>query len=318
MKALEIGSFGAALFFGLKWLFDPQGPHEPYMAVCSLVLSMLAHIKSKQSPPPDAKESEREFAPLLDEPMPPEPPKQSLIDEFEELPRFPAGGTSAFFAERFAQAFPGVRKARWMSGQEAIDRLNLLLKPPLVFRTGDVGTVSPIWWIGRGNLQVESFRRISEDTVLMGTDELRINHIVAVPGDAYWQSFVYLEAAPGKATGLYPRTAEQFDECRSTFGYVWEEFGLVDGHRAVSRAEYDDGAAEINGEVVNIRARCELRTRYLTPYNLIVCAHAHPLVMGSSYDEELKSWLNSLLQEPAEFHQFEEWVLQLPKVQRFS
>lgn len=45
----------------------------------------------------------------------------------------------------------------------------------------------------------------------------------------------------------------------------------------ITRAEYDDGAAIINGKVVDIERKAKVRIRYLTPYNFIICAKWNPL-----------------------------------------
>ena len=49
----------------------------------------------------------------------------------------------------------------------------------------------------------------------------------------------------------------------------YEEFGLING-RVVSRTEFDDGRAYIDGKLVRFDGACELRCRYLRERWLIL------------------------------------------------
>lgn len=76
-------------------------------------------------------------------------------------------------------------------------------------------------------------------------------------------------------------------------GEYHEEYAVYEGH-AITRAEFDDGAAEIDGKIVDITGKAEVRVRYLTPYNFIICAKWNPL-NENKYDGIVESILNGIL-----------------------
>lgn len=55
----------------------------------------------------------------------------------------------------------------------------------------------------------------------------------------------------------------------------------------MSRREYDDDAAVIDGKVVDLEHKAKLRNRYLTPYNFIICAHFNS-INNSKYDSYMR------------------------------
>ncbi len=58
--------------------------------------------------------------------------------------------------------------------------------------------------------------------------------------------------------------------------------------------EYDDGTAVINGKVVDMKNEAELRIRYLTPYNFIICAQFNPV--NEKNDSIMKIYIDGILQ----------------------
>jgi hypothetical protein len=222
--------------------------------------------------------------------------------------------STVYFYERFCSAFPGVRGIEWFSApDEAISRLSKLLEPPLGL-TSDKrsGTSNPIWWWRGGNLQIHKFEQIDNDTVLLNCHELKINKIAAVNPDSYYRCFVYVETKPMEPTGLYPRTKEEIEQSINIFGYCSEEYGLFKDKFKVSRAEYDDGAAKVNGSLVELHGEAQLRVRFITPYNIIIAAHNSPL-NNSRFDQDLKQLMNDMLTEKVTLEQVEETLRQLPK-----
>ena len=77
------------------------------------------------------------------------------------------------------------------------------------------------------------------------------------------------------------------------YGVYYEEYAIYKGN-IITRAEYDDRAAEIDGKIVNITSEAELRVRYLTTYNFVVCAEWCPINEGMFYDS-VKSILDGIL-----------------------
>lgn len=147
--------------------------------------------------------------------------------------------------------------------------------------------------------------------MIVDAKELTVKRIYAAHTQNYKQLFVYLEAKPSAATGLYPRTHEEFNSALQEFGYVWEEYGLFKDTHKVTRAEYDDNAAQIMGTVVPLKGECELRIRYLTPYNFIICAQASP-INNHKFDRTLESYMNRLLKGEECIEEFMGAVKRLP------
>jgi predicted nucleotidyltransferase len=198
--------------------------------------------------------------------------------------------TTAFFSDRFKRAFPGIREIEWFDDPaEATTRLMTLLKVPLVF-----SDATPIWWWRGGNLQIERFEPCGDDVVLMNYEELKVARIAAVPGSSYKRSFVYVETEAMDPTGLYRTRPEDIDAEVRQYGYASEEYGLFRGKHRLTRGEYDDGGAIIDGVLTETYGDSALRIRYLTPYNFVIAANGSP-INNSSFDHELETLLNRAL-----------------------
>lgn len=200
--------------------------------------------------------------------------------------------STIFFAERFASAFPGVRGIAWFENPSDIaERLKRLFSDPIKF-----SNISPIWWWRDGNNSVDRFENLGGGIFLMNRDELRISRIAAVYGNAYYQSFVYIETEAMELTGLYPSTIQRIAQAQVGHdrAYYYEEYGLVDGINMITAAEKEDGAAVINGNIEDIAGRAEGRTRYVTPYNIIIAAHGSP-INNNDFDRRLGYHLDGIL-----------------------
>lgn len=209
------------------------------------------------------------------------------------LPTLRGAHSTVMFAQRFGDAFPGVRGIAWFDGDVIIrERFARLLAQPLEFEDG-----TPIWWSrGPSNLQISSYVE-TPDCILINGDEMKIVRVAAANPASYKYNFVYAEVEPLPPTGIYERTPERIAEVAagaSPFPYYWEEYGLVDGTHLVTRAEADDGSAVIEGQLQSLRGRLEMRGRYVTKYNFIIAAGGAPL-LDSSYDYTLEGHLNAML-----------------------
>lgn len=207
---------------------------------------------------------------------------------------------SVFFDNRICTTFPGVRGAtEFTNPQLAVDRLMRLLRPPTAFETahGYGVHIDPIWWWrGCMSMQIESARRLSETRWLMDNHELEIEKLMVYRGLAYYKQFVYVEARADSPTGLYDADPSWIERVRVKHGFTSEEYALFHD-TPITRACYDDGSAEIDGEIVSLEA-AQLRVRYLTPYNFVIapkfCAfNMHEL------ESEAESLLNGMLQGQA-------------------
>ena len=113
---------------------------------------------------------------------------------------------------------------------------------------------------------------------------MKIDYIVAVRKFIPRKNFVYVHLSPEEPTGLYNyKEGWLEDYLRTQFeehsgGYYFEEYGIF-GDKLVTRAEFDDGATVVNGKVVQLQ-NVDLRVRYITPFNFILCGIDHVLNAG--------------------------------------
>ncbi len=262
-------------FFGATYYADPSDGQDREAVVTDLVRRIHEIPKSKP--------------PIGPSPFVPEQaPERKRNDLPPKRPRL-AATPIVEFSRRFSHAFPGLRGVQWLDDPDAIGkRFDVLLRQPLAYDEGDVVW----WWRGHRNLQVERFEHVEGPHFLMHPYELSISRIAAVNmRDAYYRKWLYVETAASDPTGLYP---DWKHEAMETFGYGWEEYGLVDGTLPVTRAEYDDGATLVEGIPFSIADRVELRVRYTTRYNFLLAPHRSP-INNNDFDAPMESLLNAML-----------------------
>lgn len=220
--------------------------------------------------------------------------------------------STPFFDYRFGKAFPGIRGVKeFTDSKECVDRLQILLKKPLNGKK--LG--GPIWWIrGSGNCDISRFERVTDDKFLMDGDEIKVKRIVVYAAGEYYKKFVYVETYPEEEIGLYTKDDALVEEWTEKYGYYYEEYAEYE-NKKVTRAEYDDGAAVIDGKVVDLNGKAKLRTRYITPYNFIICAHFNPM-NSSVYDDMLGKLLNGILKGQNSVEEIVEAVKKMPKHRR--
>ena len=99
----------------------------------------------------------------------------------------------------FAKAFPGVRGIQWFRNPvEAIKRLEILFTEPFIF-----SDAQPIWWWRSGDMFIQSFSKLTEETVQFDHQEITIDELAAVNQGSYYQEFIYIKAKPSLPSGLY-------------------------------------------------------------------------------------------------------------------
>lgn len=238
-------------------------------------------------------------------------PRIKTIEEQKEPPRATEHSTSLFH-NRMGDAFPGIRGIKWFENPKvAIKRLAILLQEPLIFSTSSGEAESePIWWFrGVSASYIEKFKKVGSKKVLMNFDQLKIKRIAACKGDLYYKDFIYVEVEGENQTGLYNHTKEDIERQIDTFGYSYEEYGLIKNRigwaNPIRREDYDDGATVIRGEVRNAMD-AELRVRYLTDYNFIIAAKGSPY-NSRKFEQESETYLNGILNgdvEPEDFFKF--------------
>jgi TIR domain len=245
------------------------------------------------------------FIPELEQPIAPPVENQPELEAREYSSREVAN----LFTDRFVQSFPGVRGIEWINDEEvAADRISRMMAEPLTLG----GTHFAWWWRGPANLQIEKFERIEGSSFLMGPDELTIKKIAAVNPNIPGREFIYVETYADEPTGLYEVTEEDIERSVRMFGHAEEEYGLVDGTLPVTRPELDDGAAIIDGEPKDIRGRCKLRARHITPYNFLIAPNQSP-INNDDFDTELENYLNQILAGTDVFNDMTSAIKRLPK-----
>ena len=278
-------------FFGAMYYADLSDGQDEEAVVSDLVRRI--HEIPKSKPPLGS-------SPFVPEQAPERKPKE-LAHKRSRLGEAPI----IEFSRRFSHAFPGLRGVQWLEDADAIGkRFDVLLRQPLAYDEGDVVW----WWRGYGNLQVESFEQVEGPHFLMDGSELNISRIAAVNMRDAYRKWLYVETAASDATGLYP---DRKREAMETFGYDWEEYGLVDGTLPVTRAEFDDGATLVEGSPASIVDRVELRVRYTTPYNFLLAPHWSP-INNNDFDGPMERLLNAMLQGEDVFGRLCESVERLP------
>ena len=125
------------------------------------------------------------------------------------------------------------------------------------------------------------------------------------------QQFVYIEVDAMQPTGLYDSSDTRINESKKNFEYYYEKYGLYKGGILVTQDEYDDNAAFINENWVELGSDVELRVRYITPYNFIIAAQDSP-INNNKFDMKLESIMNDLLDNRTDIEYLAKEVLQLP------
>lgn len=217
-----------------------------------------------------------------------------------------------FMTERLLETFPGVRGWRHFEADVAAQKLMRLLRQPLGFKNQGSGRNFPIWlWYGDGSLDISRCTWINPNTLLLNRDEIQIAGISVYNSADYHRAFVCVECSAMKPTGLYPDNPETFNRIRRDRGYVYEEYALYQG-REITRAEFDDGYAEIDGESVETAGRAELRVRYLTPFRFLI-AGQFGAINNSDFDPVLHKILFQASSEDERRDQLKNAVRSLPR-----
>ena len=214
--------------------------------------------------------------------------------------------TTENFSTRFGYAFPGIRETQVIDNpEECVKLLKVLLRAPIE---------SNAIWMFRGTSSdaIDSCQIIGEDKILINkSDEFKVKKIYACYSHSYFKKFVYVETEPDKQSGADNITQDEIDYSVSRHGYCHEEFALFNGN-PIKRTEYEDGAAIIDGELVRLNGEAELRVRYLSPYNFIICAHFNP-INENQYDYEMENFLNDVLSGRKTVNDICNFVERLPK-----
>lgn len=213
--------------------------------------------------------------------------------------------SSIIFDGRMRDAFPGLRGDEHIYGEDAVNRLEILLRSPLYINLDERGggQKKPFWWFrGGSSLHINNFTRIASDRILMDIFDMQIDYIVPVRQfNIGERNFVYVQVKPDKPTGLYEYPVGWIENYLQTqldenWGYYFkEEYGIWND-RLITREEYDDGAALLDGKPTDTRG-ADLRVRYITPYNFILCGQRHVINNTANIEIQMTKLLDEILLE---------------------
>lgn len=214
------------------------------------------------------------------------------------------------FDYRLSQAFPGARGIQWFNNpKEIIKRLEVLLRCPLEIK----GKNKPIWWFrGYRSLHIEKCNFTNEEKYLMNNMECLVDKICVYRSSRYDRSFVYVELKGESPIGIYKHDQDYNFRMMKDCGYVNEEYGIYKGE-LITREEYDDGAKFINNKLVNFNDdELDLRVRFLSKYNFIICAIFNP-INSNEADVFFETYLKDMLDNIGSIEEVVKFVEKLPR-----
>lgn len=221
--------------------------------------------------------------------------------------------STSLFAYRIAQAFPGQRGIHWYDAKNAVKRLSVFFGEQFVFEEGSLEFMSdPFWWFrGSQAMAIRKFKVLSKTKVLIGWDELEIDKIAVNYDDAYYKCFIYIEAKAEKPTKLYDTSKEYIQRRIAQYGYATEEYGINGDGRLLTRQEFDDGASVLKGTVCK-NENAEFRIRYLSPYNMLICAKQAPY-NSQKFNIETSEMFNNILNGTMTINDLFQYLSSYPK-----
>lgn len=161
-------------------------------------------------------------------------------------------------------SFPGQRGLLCVKDPEKINELLSAL--------ADKADILNLWWTqGKGDSPLGSnIEKLDDETWLIDFGEHKIEEIW-VRKDSYSldHQFILLQCAGFPSFGIYEGE------------YKYEEAAWFED-RYISRAEYDDGVANIDGKSVWIEGRAQLRTREMERDFLFIGTDIHPIILNEN------------------------------------
>jgi serine/threonine-protein kinase len=124
-----------------------------------------------------------------------------------------------------------------------------------------------LWWTqGSSDNHLDGkMRQLDDETWLIDYGEHKVQEIWIKKDDSLDHQYIMLHCAPMPSFGIYGDKEYRYEEA------AW----FMD--RYITRQEYDDGVAEIDGKSVELLGRAELRTRELEPDYLFIGTYANPI-----------------------------------------
>jgi len=225
-----------------------------------------------------------------------------------------------FFSQRIGQGFPDVDGLKeFTNTQEIIQRLKAMFDCTLKYdRAIPFATIDPVWWFRDCSAAyIDSFVALNESHILLSENELNIKRVIVYNAGSrdYYRDYIYIEAAADQPCGIETHSEQAIQDFVQSRGYYAEEYAVLQPEwdspeHIISRKEYDNGAAVIDGSVVPLKGRAKLRVRYLTPFNFIIAAKDSPYNCRE-FDIKSGDYLNRLLNDGIEYKEFHDFLMSL-------
>ncbi|MEW4210702.1 protein kinase [Priestia megaterium] len=126
-----------------------------------------------------------------------------------------------------------------------------------------------LWWTqGRANMPINKFEKINSETWLMDYTEIKIDKVwIFKSGYSMDHQFICIKTSAMSNFEIYEYEYEDLNSDEA----AW----FID--RYISREEYDDGVAEIDGESVKIEGKAQLRVRNLKTQYYFIASSSNPI-----------------------------------------
>jgi hypothetical protein len=234
-------------------------------------------------------------------------------------------GSADIVAGRLADAFPGSYGLTVISDPKAaLERLAVVLRRPLHQwyspSNGEPYKGYPLWWFRGGRcLHIEDYDQVSATHAVLDGKELNVRRVAAFRRNylSMWD-FLYVESAADQPVGIYqysgPTPIERAQQSPSGF-FTYEEYAVWND-RAISREDFDDGATLVNGKPQRV-VHAEVRQRFLTPYNFIVCGNRH-VINDKRHDRTIQALLDGILRGDRTLSDLVSFVDALVRPARFA
>ncbi|KXY64612.1 serine/threonine-protein kinase [Bacillus cereus] len=157
--------------------------------------------------------------------------------------------------------FPGKRGLIEIDDKSKID--NVLKQLNTICKEID------LWWTqGRGNMAIKKCEPLNKDTWLMDYTEIQIEKLWALKDNySMDHQFILIKTKAMPNFNIYEYEVSFREEA------AW----FMD--RYISREEYDDGVADIDGESVVLEGRADLRVRNLQTQYYFIASSSHPILL---------------------------------------
>lgn len=133
-----------------------------------------------------------------------------------------------------------------------------------------------LWWIsGLLHGEIRDMRKLNNEVWLIGMVERKVELMWVNKGGAEQREFVLLQCAPMPSFGFYSETSD------------WEDAAWFRG-RYIRRSEYDDGYANIDGQVVALDESAEPRVRGTKWQFMFLTTPVHSIMQAANEDTLIK------------------------------